>query len=84
MNQSEKEQLEQLADTWLASAKQAYINAERMHESLEDRPTGKIMTEHGATCKMHCVLQLREVIDTISTASSKTPKKPKLKVKGKS
>lgn len=75
------DQLTQLADEWLASACRSYINAGRMHESLEDRPTGKIMTEHGANCQIHCAIQLKELLSSLSASASETPKKMKSKVK---
>ena len=72
-------QLNELADKWFADVKQTKINAARMNEPPEDRPTGRIMTEHGATCIFHCAYQLKEVLDSFTSATSETPKKMKSK-----
>ena len=84
MNQSGKEQLEQLADKWLASAKQGYVNAERMHEPVEDRPTGREMTELGAICEYNCAKQLKDLLSSLSVSSLKTSRKMKSKKRSQS
>ena len=72
-------QLTQLADKWLAQARQGYINASRLQENHDDRPTGKELLEHGANCEIHCALQLKEILSSLSVSSLKTPKKTRSK-----
>jgi hypothetical protein len=71
--------LSSLVDKWLAEARQDYINAERLKDVPNERPTGKYMIEYGARRIIYCAEELKEALSSLSPSALKTPKKTKSK-----
>jgi hypothetical protein len=59
-----------LAEKWEESARRAFVSAERQEDDPSNRPTGKILIEHGVMCYANCARELREALASVSPQSS--------------